>query len=111
MSLLKLGTTAYQSVQNTVLRVHGSSGWTGPTSESGTDRTIELTNCGLEVAYVNRIAVGASLSGAVSADRFLVRLDPGAGPLNVYVPAGHDLAVVSSTEGTNLVSTSVGEVA
>lgn len=111
MALLKLGTTAYQTVRDTVLRVHGSSNWTGDSAESGTDRTIELTNCGAATLWVNRVARGANLSGTVSSTRFLTRMDPGAGPLNVYVPSGHDLTVVSTTAGTSVVSTSFVEVA
>lgn len=111
MALLNFGTTGYQTVQNTVLRVHGGSDWTGASVESGTDRTIELTNCGGATLWVNRVAQGASLAGSVSSNRYLVRMEAGAGPLNVYVPSGQDLAVVSTSAGTTVVSTSFVEVA
>ena len=111
MASLHPGKSDFLSVADTVLRVHGASSWAGAAAESGNDRTVELTNCGsASPLYVNRVAAGASLTGAVSASRYLARLDPGVGPLNVFVPAGQDLVVVSTAAGTSVQSFSFVEV-
>lgn len=111
MASLHPGLSDFLTVADTVLRVHGASSWTGVSPESGTDRTIELTNCGsVSPLYVNRISKAASLTGPVSSTKYLARIDPGVGPLNVFVPAGQDLAVVSTAAGTSVQSFSFVEV-
>lgn len=111
MASLHAGASELVTVAGTVLRVHGASGWTGACPSSGTDRTIELTNCGAAVpVYVGRMAAPAPLDAAVSPGRFSARLAPGEGPLNVFVPAGYDLAVVSGGSGTPILATAFTEV-
>jgi hypothetical protein len=110
MASLHPGASELVSVSGTVLRVLGSATWTGACPATGTDRTVELTNCGPVPVFVGRFAASATLAVAVSPSAFSARLGPGEGPLNVFVPAGQDLAVVTAGAATSVLASSFTEV-
>lgn len=102
------GDSSTVTVSGTVLRVLGSSSWTGATTNGATDRIVSLTNCSRSgVVYVKTLGTASSTTGAVTNGDFYIQLAPGEqtfrlvhGNVNGVAGTGTDVAIVS--DGSNV---------
>jgi len=94
-----------KAVSNTVLRAFGATNWTGATANGGKDRMQTFTNLSTSLdAYIDRVAVGASLTGTVSSTSFLAIVPKGEpSPVSLVVPAGYDTAIVRGSSSSDSV--------
>lgn len=91
-----IGYNDAETVETTVLRAGGATGWLGASTYGSKPRVGRLTNIGATTVYVAYVAVGASLTGAVSALAYNASIAAGAS-IEMYIPAGYDLAVVRAS--------------
>lgn len=85
-----------ETVETTVLRVGGATGWLGATLNGARARTARLTNLGVTSAYIAYVAVGASVAGTVSSSAYEAVILAGAS-LDVFIPSGYDLSIVRAS--------------
>jgi|GEM_PF-6125768 hypothetical protein len=90
-------------VSNTILRAFGAANWTGATGNGGIDREQYFWQNGSQDAYLGLVAVGASLTGAVSSTLARAKVPAGGVPVKVFVPEGYDTAIVKATSSAETV--------
>lgn len=96
------GASGTQAVSTSVLRVLGATNWTLATTNGTRKRIVQVTNCSAsDVLYLKSIANATSLTGAVSATDYDVKIAAG-GTVPILVLAGQDLACLRSSGSDNV---------